>query len=176
MNNNNNTDIKNQIRHIADFPKPGIDFLDITPLLLNPESFENVVNSFVKELSGVDFDIIASSEARGFIFGAPVAYALKKGFVPIRKKNKLPGDKISVEYDLEYGVDVLEMHADAVKPGQKVVILDDILATGGTIAANVKLIEKLGGEVVKILFLVELKFLNGKEKLNGYDIISLVEE
>ena len=168
--------IKDKIRHIPDFPKPGIDFLDVTPLLLDKEVFEYIVNKLAENLSGIDFDRIASSEARGFIFGAPVAYALKKGFVPIRKRNKLPGDKISVEYDLEYGVDVLEMHADAVKPGQKVVIIDDILATGGTLAANIKLIEKLGGEVVKILFLVELTFLNGKEKLSGYDVVSLVKE
>jgi len=169
-------DIKNKIRHIPDFPKPGIDFLDVTPLLLDKDMYQYIINKMAEELSGVDFDIVASSEARGFILGAPVAYALKKGFIPIRKKNKLPGDKISVEYDLEYGVDVLEMHSDAVKPGQKVVIIDDILATGGTLAANIKLIEKLGGEVVKILFLVELTFLNGKEKLSGYDVVSLVEE
>ena len=168
--------IKEKIRHIPDFPKPGIDFLDITPLLLEKDSFEYIIDRLSEELSGVEFDIVASSEARGFIIGAPVAYALKKGFVPIRKKNKLPSDKITVEYDLEYGVDVLEMHADAIKPGQKVVIIDDILATGGTLAANIKLIEKLGGEIVKILFLVELSFLNGRKNSRDYDIHSLVTE
>ena len=169
-------DIKNKIRHIQDFPKPGIDFLDITPLLLDSKSYEYIVDKLAEELKDVDFDIIASSEARGFILGAPVAYAMKKGFIPIRKKNKLPGEKISVEYDLEYGVDVLEMHSDAVKPGQKVVIIDDILATGGTLAANIKLIEKSGGEVKKILFLIELGFLNGRDKLKNYDVCSLVLE
>jgi len=169
-------DIKNKIRHIQDFPKPGIDFLDITPLLLDSKSYEYIVDKLAEELKDVDFDIIASSEARGFILGAPVAYAMKKGFIPIRKKNKLPGNKISVEYDLEYGVDVLEMHSDAVRPGQKVVIIDDILATGGTLAANIKLIEKSGGEVKKILFLIELGFLNGRDKLKNYDVCSLVLE
>jgi len=169
-------DLKSSIRHIPDFPKPGIDFLDVTPLLLDAELFAYVIDSLTEKLEGLDFDAVASSEARGFIIGAPVAYALKKGFIPIRKKNKLPAEKISVEYDLEYGVDVLEMHSDAVKPGQRVVVIDDILATGGTLAANIKLIEKLGGEVVKILFLLELAFLNGREKLKGYDVCSLVRE
>jgi adenine phosphoribosyltransferase len=169
-------DIKSKIRHIPDFPKPGIDFLDITPLLLEKETFKYIIDKLSEELKNTDFDIIACSEARGFIFGAPLAYALNKGFVPIRKKDKLPGEKISVQYDLEYGYDILEMHADAIKPGQKVVIADDILATGGTLAANVKLIEKLGGEVVKILFLIELEFLKGREKLKGYDVCSLLRE
>ena len=169
-------DIRSKIRHIPDFPKPGIDFLDITPLLLDNEVFEYIIDKMADVLKDIDFDIVACSEARGFIFGAPVAYKLNKGFVPIRKKDKLPGKKISVEYDLEYGVDILEMHADAIKPGQKVVIVDDILATGGTIAANVKLIEKLGGEVAKILFLIELGFLNGMDKLNGYNVCSLIKE
>jgi len=169
-------DIKSKIRHIPDFPKPGIDFLDITPLLLDQDVFEYIINRFVEVLSKVDFDLIASSEARGFILGAPVAYSMKKGFIPIRKKNKLPGDKISVEYDLEYRVDVLEMHSDAVKPGQKVVIIDDILATGGTLAANIELIEKLGGEVKKIMFLMEMGFLNGRDKLKNYDVCSLITE
>ena len=169
-------DIKSKIRHIQDFPKPGIDFLDITPLLLEKDTFKYIIEKLSEELKDLDFDIIACSEARGFIFGAPVAYVLNKGFVPIRKKDKLPGDKISVKYDLEYGFDILEMHSDAIKPGQKVVIVDDILATGGTLAANVKLIEKLGGEVVKILFLIELGFLNGREKLQGYDVCALLYE
>jgi adenine phosphoribosyltransferase len=138
--------IKDKIRHIPDFPKPGIDFLDITPLLLDKDIFEYIIDRFIEELAVVDFDLIVSSEARGFILGAPIAYALRKGFVPIRKKNKLPGEKISVEYNLEYGVDVFEMHSDAIKSGQRVVIIDDILATGGTLLANINLIEKLGGK------------------------------
>jgi len=166
-------DLKNNVRHIPDFPEPGIDFIDITPLLLDSNLFESVIDSYVKELSDVDFDIIVSTEARGFILGAPVAYALKKGFIPVRKKGKLPYDKISVQYDLEYGYGTLEMHSDAIKPGQRVVIIDDVLATGGTVAANIKLIEKSGGKVVKILFLAELEKLNGKEKLSGYDVFSI---
>ena len=169
-------DIKSRLRHIPDFPKPGIDFIDITPLLLEKDTFKYIIDKLSENLTDVDFDIVTSSEARGFIFGSPVAYALGKGFVPIRKKNKLPGDKISVKYDLEYGFDILEMHSDSIKPGQKVVIIDDILATGGTLSANIKLIEKLGGEIVKILFLVELEFLKGREKLDGYDVRSLIKE
>jgi adenine phosphoribosyltransferase len=168
--------IKSKIRHIRNFPKDGINFLDITPLLLDNEAFKYIIDELAEKLKDVDFDIIASSEARGFILGAPVAYALNKGFVPIRKKGKLPGEKVSVKYDLEYGHDILEMHADAVKPGQRVVIIDDVLATGGTFASNIELIEKLGGEVAKILFLIELKFLHGREKFEGYDICALLEE
>ena len=167
--------IADKIRHVQDFPKPGIDFLDITTVLLDGEAFGYVIDSFVKELDGVDFDVIVSLEARGFILGAPVAYALKKGFVPIRKKNKLPWKKISAQYDLEYGVDVFEMHADAIKPGQKAVVIDDLLATGGTLEASVKLIEQLGGEVVKSMFFIELDFLKGREKLEGYDIFSVLK-
>ena len=169
-------DIKSKIRHIPDFPKEGVDFLDITPLLLDKEAFEYIVDKLSEELKNVDFDIVACSEARGFILGSPVAYALNKSFVPIRKKDKLPGDKISVRYNLEYGYGVLEMHSDAIKPGQKVVIIDDILATGGTIEASIELIEKLGGEVVKILFLAEIEFLNGREKLEDYDVYSILTE
>ena len=167
-------DIRSKIRDIKDFPKAGINFLDITPLLLDSELFGYTIDKLAEQLKDVEFDIIVSSEARGFIMGVPVAYALKKGFVPVRKKGKLPGDTISVQYDLEYGQDILEMSADAIKPGQRVVIIDDILATGGTVAANIELIEKLGGEVVKILFLMELDFLNGREKLANYDIFSLL--
>ena len=167
--------IADKIRHVPDFPKPGIDFLDITTVLLDSEAFGYVIDNFVKELDGVDFDVIVSLEARGFILGAPVAYALKKGFIPIRKKNKLPWDKISVQYDLEYGFDVFEIHADAIKPGQRVVIVDDLLATGGTLEASVKLVEQLGGEVVKSMFFIELDFLKGREKLDGYDIFSIIK-
>jgi len=165
--------IRNHIRHIPDFPKSGIDFLDITPLLLDKDLFGYTIDMLSEKLSGIEFDTVVSCEARGFLLGAPIAYKLKKGFIPIRKKNKLPGDKISIQYDLEYGFDVLEMHSDAVKPGQRVVVVDDILATGGTLAANIKLIEKLGGEVVKVLFLIELEFLHGREKLAGYNVESI---
>jgi adenine phosphoribosyltransferase len=167
--------IADKIRHVMDFPKPGIDFLDITTVLLDSESFEYVISSFIKELAGVDFDVVVSLEARGFILGAPVAYALKKGFVPIRKRNKLPWNKISVRYDLEYGFDVFEIHADAIKPGQKVVIIDDLLATGGTLEASIKLVEQLGGEVIKSMFFIELEFLHGREKIEGYDIFSILK-
>ena len=168
-------DIRSKIRDIKDFPKAGINFLDITPLLLDSELFGHTIDKLSEQLKDVEFDIVVSSEARGFILGVPVAYALKKGFVPVRKKGKLPGDTISVQYDLEYGQDILEMSADAIKPGQRVVIIDDILATGGTVAANIELIEKLGGEVVKILFLMELEFLHGREKLANYDVFSLLQ-
>ncbi|MCL2096014.1 MAG: adenine phosphoribosyltransferase [Oscillospiraceae bacterium] len=170
-------DLKGMIRHVRDFPRPGIDFLDITPVLLDGEAFRYVTDSFVKELRGVEFDIVASLEARGFILGASVAYALNKGFVPIRKKNKLPWKTVSVSYELEYGSDVFEMHADSVKPGQKIVIIDDLLATGGTLEASVKLIETLGGEVVGSVFFIELEDLRGREKFSGanFDIFSLIK-
>jgi len=169
-------DLKNIIRHVPDFPKAGIDFLDITTVLQNGEAFEYVIKKFIEELGDIDFDVVVSFEARGFILGAPVAYALKKGFVPVRKKNKLPWETISAEYELEYGSDVFEMHADAIKPGQKAVIIDDLLATGGTLEAGVKLIEQLGGEAVKTLFFIELEFLHGRDKLKNHDIFALVKE
>jgi len=162
--------IKDNVRKIPDFPKPGIVFLDITTLLRDEKLFKEIIESFTKELAGIDFDIIAASEARGFILGAPVAYALNKGFVPIRKKGKLPYDTVNVRYDLEYGYDILEMHSDAVKSGQKVVIVDDVLATGGTFAANIELIEKVGGKVVKSLFLIELEEFGAGEKFKDYNI------
>ena len=163
------------IKHVPDFPKPGIDFLDITPVLSDSEAFRYVIGCFLKELEGVDFDVVVSLESRGFIFGAPVALALKKAFVPIRKKNKLPREKISERYELEYGFDVLEMHSDAIKPGQKAAVIDDLLATGGTLEASGKLIERLGGEIIKALFVLELKELRGREKISKYDIYSILK-
>ena len=163
-------DLKNKVRHVPDFPKAGIDFIDITPLLHDPVIFEYIIDRFAKELENIDFEYIACTEARGFIFGAPLAYKLKKGFIPIRKKGKLPAETISVKYDLEYGFDILEIHDDAVKPGEKVVIIDDLLATGGTIQASINLFEKLGGEVVKILFLIELEDLKAIDKFKNYDV------
>lgn len=169
-------DLKTKLRHVIDFPKEGIDFIDITTVLQDPEAFKFCMDSF-KELAEQlgDFDIIVGSESRGFIFGATLAYQMGKGFVPIRKKGKLPYNTIRAEYNLEYGKDVLEMHEDAIKPGQKVLIVDDLLATGGTTGANIKLVEQLGGKVVGLIYFIELSFLNGKDKLKGYKVNSIVK-
>jgi len=169
-------DLKTKLRHIIDFPKEGIDFIDITTVLQDSEAFKFCMDSF-KDLAQQleDFDIIVGSESRGFIFGAPLAYQMGKGFVPIRKKGKLPYKTIRAEYDLEYGKDVLEMHEDAIKPGQKVLIVDDLLATGGTTGANIKLVEQLGGKVVGLIYFIELSFLNGRDKLEGYKVNSIVK-
>ncbi len=163
------------ITSIPDFPKPGILFRDVTSVLQSPEGFRLAIDGLASLLKGVEFDAIAGTESRGFLFGAPVAYALGKGFVLIRKKGKLPRATISESYDLEYGTATIEVHADAIRPGQRVVLIDDLIATGGTIAATAKLIERLGGTVVKMLFLIELVDLGGREKLAGYDIDSLVK-
>ena len=169
-------DLKTKLRHVMDFPKEGIDFIDITTVLQDPEAFRFCMDSFKQIADKLeDFDIIVGLESRGFIFGAPLAYQMGKGFVPIRKKGKLPYRTIRAEYDLEYGKDVLEMHEDAVKPGQKVLIVDDLLATGGTSEANIKLVEQLGGKVVGLIYFIELTFLNGRNKLNGYDVDSIVK-
>ncbi|AEY66471.1 adenine phosphoribosyltransferase [Clostridium sp. BNL1100] len=167
---------KDKLRHVMDFPKEGIDFIDITTVLQDPEAFRACMDTFrtLAEKMG-DFDIIVGSESRGFIFGAPLAYHMNKGFVPVRKKGKLPYKTVREEYDLEYGKDVLEMHSDAIKPGQRVLIVDDLLATGGTTQANIKLIEKLGGEVAGIVYFIELMSLNGRDKLKGYKVDSLVK-
>lgn len=171
-----NMDLKQKLRHVMNFPKEGVDFIDITTVLQDPEAFKVCMDSFKKLAEELgDFDIIIGSESRGFIFGAPLAYVMGKGFVPVRKKGKLPYDTIRVEYDLEYGTDILEMHKDAVKPGQRVLIVDDLLATGGTSVANIKLIEQLGGEVVGAIYFIELSFLKGREKLNGYNVKSILE-
>lgn len=169
-------DLKAKLRHVMGFPKEGVDFIDITTVLQDAEALRQCVGELeVKAAASGDFDLIVGPESRGFIFGAPLAYNLNKGFVPIRKKGKLPYNTIKVEYQLEYGSDVLEMHEDAIRPGQKVVIVDDLLATGGTTESNIKLIEKLGGEVVGIVFFIELSFLNGRDKLKGYKVESLVQ-
>lgn len=168
-------DLKNFIRNIDDFPKPGIDFKDVTTLFKDGDAFKYAVDSIVEELKDKDVDLVIGPEARGFLMGTPVAYALGVGFVPIRKPGKLPGEVESYEYGLEYGTDTLEIHKDAIKKGQKVAIVDDLLATGGTMEAAAKLVEKLGGEVVSMQFLIELKFLNGKEKLSNYDVNSLIK-
>ncbi len=166
--------IEEYVRTIPDFPEPGIMFRDVTSVLQDPEGLKLAIDSMIRLLDGVDFDVIAGAESRGFIFGAPIAYALGKAFVPIRKKGKLPCETISEKYDLEYGTAEIEMHKDAIKPGQKVVVVDDLIATGGTIEASIKMIEKLGGEVVKVLFLMELAGLKGRDRLAGYDVASVI--
>lgn len=166
--------LEEYVRSIPDFPEPGIIFRDITTILQDADGLQLAIDGIQKSLEGVDYDIVVGPESRGFIFGVPVAYAMHKGFVPIRKKGKLPCKTVSVSYDLEYGSAVLEMHEDAIKPGQKVVIVDDLIATGGTTEAIVKLIEKMGGAVVKICCVMELAGLKGREKLNGYAVDALI--
>lgn len=166
--------VEDYIRTIPDFPEPGIMFRDVTSVLQNPEGFQLAINELQKRIEHTEFDVIVGTESRGFIFGAPLAYNLHKAFVPVRKKGKLPCETIEATYELEYGTATIEMHKDAIRPGQKVVLIDDLIATGGTIEAAVKLIEQLGGKVVKILFLLELAGLNGRERLAGYDVESVV--
>lgn len=159
-----------------DFPKEGIDFIDITTVLQDPLALKECLDRMKERVSTFgEFDLIVGPESRGFIFGTPLAYELEKGFIPIRKKGKLPYKTISVEYELEYRKDVLEMHEDAIKPGQKVVIIDDLLATGGTTLSNIDLVKKLGGQVVGLCYFVELTFLNARNKLNEYSIETLVQ-
>lgn len=167
-------DLKDYIRNIENFPEEGVIFRDITTVLADKDGLKLAIDEMQKKLEGVDFDVIIGTESRGFIFGMPLAYNLHKSFVPIRKKGKLPCETVSRKYDLEYGTSVIEIHKDAIKKGDRVVIVDDLIATGGTIEASTKLIEELGGEVVKILFLMELSGLNGREKLKDYDVVSVV--
>lgn len=166
--------IEEYVRSIPDFPEEGIIFRDVTSVLQDAEGLKLAIDSMIALLDGVDFDVIVGTESRGFIFGVPIAYALGKPFVPARKKGKLPCETISVKYDLEYGSAEVEMHKDAILPGQKVVLVDDLIATGGTIEACAKMIEMLGGEVVKIVFLMELAGLKGREKLQKYDVASVI--
>lgn len=166
--------VEDYVRSIPDFPEPGIIFRDITTVIQDPEGFKLAIDGMEAFLKDVDFDIIAGAESRGFIFGAPIARDYNKGFVLVRKKGKLPCETISQEYELEYGTAEVEMHTDAIKPGQKVVVIDDLMATGGTVEASIKLIEKLGGEVVKVIFLMELAGLKGREKLAKYDVESVI--
>lgn len=166
--------IEEYVRSIPDFPEPGIIFRDITSILQDEDGLHLAIDSLQDLIKDVDVDVIVGAESRGFIFGMPMAYNLHKPFVPVRKKGKLPCETISQSYDLEYGQAEIEIHKDAIKPGQKVVIVDDLIATGGTMEAAVKLIEELGGEVVKILFLMELAGLKGREKLKGYDVASVI--
>lgn len=166
--------LEEYVRSIPDFPEKGIIFRDVTSVLQDKGSLKMSIDAIQEELKDVDFDLVLGPESRGFIFGVPVAYNMNKGFIPVRKKGKLPCETVEMEYDLEYGTAVIEMHKDAIKPGQKVVIIDDLIATGGTIEAIIKLVEKLGGEVVKVVFLMELEGLKGREKLNGYEVASVI--
>lgn len=166
-------DIKTFVKTIPDFPKPGIQFRDVTTIAENPEGMRIAIDGIVDMLKDLDFNLVVGSESRGFLFGAPVAYAMDKGFVMVRKKGKLPRETICEDYCLEYGTATLEMHKDAIKKGQKVVIVDDLIATGGTTEAIIKMVERLGGEVVRVCFVIELAGLNGREKLKGYDVMSL---
>ncbi len=167
--------LKEYIAAVQDFPIEGILFRDITPLLASGEAFKETCNQIAEFVESVEADVIAGPESRGFIFGCPVATKLEIGFVPIRKPNKLPRETVNQTYDLEYGTNTLCMHKDAIKPGQKVVIVDDLLATGGTLAAACKLVESLGGEVVGIVCVIELVDLNGRETLNGYNVHSILK-
>ncbi|HAI52667.1 MAG: adenine phosphoribosyltransferase [Limnochordia bacterium] len=168
-------DLKEKIRVIPDFPQPGISFKDITTLLRDGEALRETVKRLAEHFKGTEVDMIVGVESRGFILGAPLAYEMGLGFTLIRKPGKLPGQVLSVEYDLEYGTDSLEIHADAFPPGTRVLVVDDLLATGGTIAAAIELIKKLSGQVVGLAFLIELAYLNGRERLSEYDIVSLVQ-
>lgn len=166
--------LKDYVTIVPDYPKEGITFKDITTIMDNGAAYKYATDEIVKYANELDTDIIVGPEARGFIIGCPVAYALEIGFAPVRKPGKLPRETESVEYDLEYGTDTLTMHKDAIKPGQRVLIVDDLLATGGTIGATIELVEKLGGIVVGCAFLIELSYLNGREKLEGYNTRALI--
>ena len=166
--------VEDYVRSIPDFPEKGIIFRDITTVIQSPEGLKLAIDGINEKLKGVDYDVVVGPESRGFIFGVPIAYNLHKPFIPIRKKGKLPCETVSVEYELEYGTATIEMHKDAIKPGQKVVIIDDLIATGGTNEAMVKMIESLGGEVVKAVFLMELAGLKGRERLEGYDVDAVI--
>ena len=164
--------VKDYIRTIPDFPEKGIMFRDVTSVIQDADGLKLAIDEMIKRLDGLDFDVIAGAESRGFVFGMPIAYALHKPFVMVRKAGKLPCETVSKTYDLEYGTATIEMHKDSVKPGQKVVLVDDLIATGGTMQAE--LVEELGGEVVKMLFLIELAGLNGRKLLSKYDVDAVV--
>ena len=166
--------IEEYVRSIPDFPEPGIIFRDVTSILQDADGLKLAIDLMQEKLKGVEFDVIVGAESRGFIFGAPIAYNLNKPLVLVRKKGKLPCETVSREYDLEYGSAIIEMHKDSILPGQKVVLVDDLIATGGTIEAAAKLVEQLGGEVVKIIFLMELAGLEGRKKLAKYDVGSVI--
>ncbi len=167
--------IKSMIRIKEDFPQKGISFKDITPVLLDARAFKYVTKELCEDFYGDDIDLVVGPEARGFIVGSAVAYEMGTGFVPVRKPGKLPADVVKYEYQLEYGMDALEMHKDAIKPGQKVIIVDDLLATGGTVSATANLVESLGGIVKAFVFIIELTDLSGRERLKDYKVKSLID-
>lgn len=166
--------LRKLIREVPNFPKAGINFYDITTLLKDAEGLKNTIDSLANEYKDKEIDTVIGVESRGFIFAAPLAYHLGAGFVPVRKPKKLPAEKVSISYDLEYGQDTLEVHKDAIGENHRVLIVDDLLATGGTAKATVDLVESLGGQIVGLMFVVELNFLKGREKFNGYDVRSLI--
>jgi len=168
------TELKSLIREVPDFPKPGINFYDITTLLKDPQGWRATIDALKGHYNGTKVDVVVGVEARGFFFAPAIAYALGAGFVPVRKPGKLPAETETVEYALEYGTDRLQMHKDAVQQGQRVLIIDDVLATGGTAAAVAQLVEKVGGELLGLGFLIELDFLNGRKKLEGREVFSLL--
>ncbi|MFS8524687.1 MAG: adenine phosphoribosyltransferase [Limnochordales bacterium] len=168
-------DLRALVREVPDFPKPGVSFKDITTVLRNGAALRYVVQTMADHLRPRRPDVIVGVESRGFLLGAPLAYELGVGFVLVRKAGKLPADKISIEYELEYGTDSLEIHADAIEPGQKVLIVDDLLATGGTMAAAAQLVERLQGEIVGFAFLIELNYLGGRSRLGDYEVLSLIQ-
>ncbi len=167
-------DLKDKIRNIKDFPQEGVLFRDITTLLKDAEGMKEAIDQMTAKLEGVEFDLVLGPESRGFIFGMPVAYNMGKGFVPVRKAGKLPAEVVSKEYALEYGTATIEIHKDAIQPGQKVVIVDDLMATGGTAKAIVEMVEEMGAEVAALVFLIELDFLEGRKVLPGYRIESVL--
>lgn len=166
--------VEDYVRSIPDFPEPGIMFRDVTSVLQDADGLKLAIDEMQGKVSNTDFDVVVGLESRGFIFGMPIAYNLHKPFVLVRKKGKLPCETIEETYDLEYGSATIEIHKDAIKPGQKVVLVDDLIATGGTVEAAIKLVERLGGEVVKVVFLMELAGLEGRKKLEGYEVESVV--
>jgi adenine phosphoribosyltransferase len=168
-------DLRSLVRDVPDFPKPGIVFKDITTLTKDPEGFRAAVDAIAARYADAGVELIVGIESRGFVFGAAVAYKMGLGFVPARKPGKLPAQTVSAEYELEYGTDALEIHRDAIGEGQRILIVDDLLATGGTAAATAKLVSGLGGDIVAIAFLIDLAFLKGRDKLAGYEVFSLIE-
>lgn len=168
-------DLREHIRDIPDFPKPGILFKDITPLLAHPGALRAAIDGLAARVAGRPIDAVAAAEARGFLFATPLALALDVGFVPIRKPGKLPYERVSMQYELEYGSNALEMHSDALRPGQRVLLIDDVLATGGTMRACCDLVEQAGAHVVACAFVVELGFLGGRQKLGPYEVVSLID-
>ena len=167
-------DLRAKIREVPDFPKPGILFYDITTLLKDPDAFREVIDQMADQVKDSAVDLVVGMESRGFIFSAPLAYQLHAGFVPVRKLGKLPAETIEVEYDLEYGKATLEIHKDAIEPGQRVLIVDDLLATGGTVQGTIELVQRLGGEIAGLSFMVELTGLHGREKLGDFQIHALL--